>query len=325
MKIEKIILSSIQLLQKKKNDDEIFFFFVKSLLVQYLSLIKELNEGELSLALEEHGFWIGKTTKRRFANLISRINVSCLNILQLCYKGDIWQAGAMLEKFLCSDKGIKRYLVEPIINSFKTSLTSGTPLYRMRDVKIGERPEDCWHVPFPLRRQTQNYRYSMAGLPCLYLADSPETANLEVGKLRSGRNRWIGKFIPQKTLMYLNLEVPNDDTIKCMDNAAKINFLLSFPIILLCSVKKTKTDSFHEEYYFPQLMMYCLCLSDNEKIQRYNGIKYNSTLKKDSANYVLPARYKGNRPPTYNYSKELLEAFKTTTPVVYSYGKSNKK
>ena len=298
---------------RKKNP--IFYYFVETLMNKYRDYVYTINEEELKTALEQHGFWIGGKTRRRFCNLINYISTQSLNILATCYTGDIWEAGRKLSAFLCTDSRIKRYLIEPLADSFETKVHIDDCLYRMRDSK--ETITDCWHVPYNLRKKTVNYRYSLAGFPCLYLADSLETADKESGNLKKGNNRWVSKFSVNKEQVYIDLEIFQEAITKSKDCVDLINYLLTFPIRLLCSIAKNKEDNFHEEYYFPQLMMYCLCVSDNKNVRRYDGIAYSSTVNKGGINYVLPARYKGNRPPKEGHSQGLLSAFTASAPIIY--------
>ena len=322
MKLEEVAIKSSLLLNSKTNsyrelrkDNPIFYYFVESLMNNYRDYVKTIDEEELKLALEQHGFWVGDKTRRRFCNLINYISKQSLNILASCYTGDIWEAGHKLSDFLCFDSKIIEYLIEPLANSFETKLYIKDCLYRMRDSK--NPIDDCWHVPYNLRKLTENYRYSLAGFPCLYLADSLETANKEMGRLKTGNNRWVSKFSVNREQVYIDLEIFQGATIKSKDYVDLINYLLTFPVRLLCSIPKYKEDKFHEEYYFPQLMMYCLCVCENENVRRYDGIAYSSTINKRGVNYVLPARYKGMIPPKYGHSQNLLNAFTASIPEIY--------
>lgn len=324
MKIEKCIEESIKLVndrtkvyRQRRVENPIFFYFAKSLLDTYLSYVKKIDEKEIQAIIEKHGFWEGTISRLRFVNLIKHISKRCNTILEISYKGDIWQAGTQIIDLLANDKDIKKYLVEPLANNFDVPIEENTCFYRMRDERKGVNVLDCWHVPFPLRKYTCNYRYSLAGFPCLYLADSLKTSNKEMGKLQSGKNRWISCFKAKKTQSYFDLHIPQKEEILNLDEVDQFNFLVTYPVRLLCSIKKNKKDLFHEEYYFPQLVLYCLCVSENKYIHKYNGIKYSSTENEGGVNYVLPARYKGLRPPTYSHSQELLDAFEATIPIIY--------
>lgn len=303
------------LYQKSRMDNSIFYYFVESLMNKYQDYVNTIDEEELKLALKQHGFWIGDETRRRFCNLINYISSQSLRILATCYTGDIWEAGRNLSAFLCTDSKIKRYLIEPLADSFETKVHIDDCLYRMRD--SSNSITDCWHVPYNLRKLTVNYRYSLAGFPCLYLADSLETADKESGRLKKGNNRWVSKFSVKREQVYIDLCIYQEATIKSKDCADLINYLFTFPIRLLCSIPKNEKDNFHEEYYFPQLMMYCLCVCDNKDVRRYDGIAYSSSVNNGGVNYVLPARYNVKKPPKEGFSQHLLSAFTASAPIVY--------
>lgn len=310
-----LLTNSRSLVHKSLKKDNIFYYFVDSLVRQYLEYVRMLNEEELISALDQHGFWVGDKTRRRFLNLVNHIIKSGLSILSTCYTGDIWEAGRQLSYLLCNDRKVKKYLIEPLADSFKTEVDTGVCLYRMRDSK--DKVKDCWHTPYNLRKLTVNYRYSLAGSPCLYLADCVETANRELGKLKAGNRRWVSTFYVNKTNVYFDLKILREGNLKQMDKIELINYLLTFPIRLLCSIPTNNKDTFHEEYYFPQLMMYCLCVNENKNIRKFDGITYSSTKQKDGINYVLPARYKGKKPPLKGQSPELLKAFTASSPIIF--------
>lgn len=322
MNLVKVALMSSLLLNSRtsvyrelKKKDTLFYYFAESLLSKYQEYVKGIDEEELASALEQQGFWEGSKTPRRFNNLINYISKRCLNVLATCYTGDVWETGCVLADFLCDDIKIENYLVEPFANYFDATIDVGESLYRMRDSKGNV--DNCWHVPYNLRKNTVNYRFSLAGFPCLYLANNIETANKEMGPLKKGDKRWCSEFCPKKAQVYFNLKIYQEKDLMQMDNSDIVNYLLTFPIRLLCSLPKNSKDSFHEEYYFPQLMMYCLCVSENDNIRRYDGIAYSSTREKGGVNYVLPARYCGKKPPKEGHSQQLLNSFSASEPSIF--------
>ena len=64
------------------------------------------------------------------------------------------------------------------------------------------KPNNCWHIPYEIRRYASYSRYSMAGMPCLYLADSKETANIECGKVQEGKQRWFSRLKKKNEICY---------------------------------------------------------------------------------------------------------------------------
>lgn len=310
-----LLTSSRSKIYNDLKKDNIFYYFVDSLVKQYQDYVKMLNEEELVSGLDQHGFWVGDKTRKRFLNLIKHISKRSMSILATCYTGDIWEAGRQLSYLLCDDRKVRNYLIEPFADSFKTEIDTGACFYRMRDSK--DKVKDCWHTPYNLRKLTVNYRYSLAGFPCLYLANSVETANKELGRLKAGNRRWVSTFCVNKTNVYFDLKILREVNLKSMDKVELVNYLLTFPIRILCSIPTNNKDTFHEEYYFPQLMMYCLCVSENKNIRKFDGITYSSTKQKDGINYVLPARYKGKRPPIKGQSPELLKAFTASSPIIF--------
>lgn len=302
----------------RDTNKESFYRYSKLQLEQYRQKLLALEEAEIKYALSEFGFFIGPITKRRFINAVSEIINKSLDVLSLCYKGDMLGASEKLEKLLLSKPKLKRYLSDYFINLFKSSKklsVLNSTLYRMRDDKKEEIVNDCWHVPYEKRYLVSTNRYNVSGFPCLYLSDSKETASKEIGELKKGYVRWFSKFKLKSDIWLFDLCTPIKKDILKMSNHDKISLLLTYSIRFLCT-SKAATDGAPEEYYFSQLLSHILMKKTENPILSFKGIVFSSTKNKGGINYMLPAYY-DNKEPVFGFSIRLLNLFETTNPEVY--------
>lgn len=311
MKIEDFLIRCCsQELDYSRNGNEPFYEYIKRIFAKYKEDITFIQQDEFHNYLVNN-YFKGNATKKRFSNATSIIINECEKILQYCYKGNLWKAGEILENLFLSKHKLNRYLEDYYINYFRTELVKRTTFYRMRDDK--EQPNDCWHIPYEKRYKASAARYSFAGIPALYLADSKETADKELGNLEKGSKRWVSEFKLKKNLFLLNLQLPSVKAIRTADKIDLVNFLITYPIRLLCSTKAIHNKTC-EEYFVPQLL--CHWLSKENQLISFSGIIYNSTVNNEGVNYVLPASYKGLQ-PINGHSPILTSLFEASYPVLY--------
>lgn len=297
------------------------YYYVEEKLSVYDQIIKEINSKSLIARPQDIQFQ-GSYTQMRLQNLLHRIVEAYIRILQSCYKGDIYYASKLLYQLLLSSNSkIKQYLLEPYINYFDFEITDKV-FYRMRDETIGINVKDCSHVPFNLRKVISSNRFSLQGLPCMYLADSKETANKEIGSLENGKYRWSSEFWPKKVVPTIDLRFRNTLTTQ-INVFDEFKLLITYPLRLLCSLEvRNKSDNFHEEYYFPQLLSHLILVylkeHPNEKL--YNGavgIMFDSTKNKGGYNLIIPARYNGHKPPKNGHSEIIKNLFEERNVTIY--------
>lgn len=303
---------------QQENDKHFNFYeFINFKLNQFKKSVSELDKENIEDILKEFGDFKGNISKKRFINLINFIIKYNIKILQYCYKGDVFKASMLLRKFLNDDNKLKRYLIEPYINYFDFKIAEQDKLYRMRDEKEGEKVDNCSHVPFHMRHLASCGRFSLQGYPCLYLADSIETADAEVGELEKGKTRWFSEFIPKQILPLIDLRIPNALAMSKADARQQINFLLTYPIRLLCLVQ-TEEDAFKEEYFFAQLLFHLLFMVDKRsRLNDYKGIVFSSTKYEGGINYVIPALYNGMIPPSEEDSSLIKKQFHESASQIY--------
>jgi hypothetical protein len=182
-------------------------------------------------------------------------------------------------------------------------LVAGEILYRMRSSKLGYlyKPVEMHHIPFELRRLVGNQRFSISGIPSLYLGRSIYVCWEELGRPdRHTAN--VAAFRASRTLRLLDLRMPLV--------IANSTDCLRIPLALACLVKaRDPALPFKPEYIIPQAILHAI-LNQRQSADapRYDGIIYHSTrlgsnqkifeVESLFENIVIPS---GNIPVTANY------------------------
>ena len=306
--IKDFIYDLSQTLPMSRDTDSSFYSFVKEEFELYISKLKSLPKEDFERFLESANEMCGNASARRFINLISDIQKHCLLILQSAYKGDYYLATKGLEKLLTIQKATKYRLKDMLVNYFVLGREYNKTFYRCVDFEKANTPDDCWHIPYNLRQNASRGRFDQTGTICMYISDSLECANSELGAVNEHYHeqkvRWVGEFRPKQTIYLYNFVVPSKSDIEKMSLFDQICFLLTFSFYILCLTKcKYPSNSFCEEYIFSQLFFQMLFLQSNDKCPRFDGIIYTSMHVSNSVNIVIPAKYTDKEPPEIGHSK----------------------
>lgn len=195
--------------------------------------------------------------------------------------------------------------------------------YRVRtsDKEINDRKE-MFHIPYHKRHLVATQRYSIAGVPCLYLGNTIYACWQELNKPDLNK-MYISKFVLANTLEILDFAITFETLQKqpTMYEEKKIlAFFSLYPLIMACSFKKKYEDAtFNIEYIIPNMILQWL---SREK-DRYSGIRYFSTkMKHDSfdsigINLVVPPREMKDSVEE-GYCPALKSTFKYTHPVSWA-------
>jgi hypothetical protein len=170
-------------------------------------------------------------------------------------------------------------------------------LYRVRrQLTASLSREDLFHIPFEKRHLVSTQRYSIPGLPCLYLGGSLYTCWAEMGRppfhelhaaafwLQEGKSVKILNFSdrPARLLLYVNPEggIPNEPQIR----ALIVNHIVLWPLMAMCSIVVKHRDApYKPEYIFPQTVLQWVT-----KEHEFDGICYFSTHVEAVTNHPLP-------------------------------------
>jgi hypothetical protein len=173
------------------------------------------------------------------------------------------------------------------------------PLYRMRLNKVAATSatlsgKDLFHVPFEIRHRVQNQRYSIAGLPCLYLGSStwvcweelgrPDLDSIFVSRFRIVEDIRVLDFqFPPRTAWVVFQHAISElrglypvaaaELRNRFDDGFVGSYIGFWPLIAACSIKRESRDgAFYPQYIVPQLLLQWVT-----KEQRVDGIRYFST------------------------------------------------
>ena len=320
--INNFIIELSKQLFTSKNETT-FYDFAKFCFDNYIKELKGLDRYVLEDLLIQSDEMTGNPTKKRFINLIQKIQEKCLCILEDYYRGDLHSALTNLDKLMrnCSTKN---HLQEILANYFLLSsrMSNSVKLYRCVDWDLDKNSNDinCWHVPYNLRKIAKPSRFNYWGHICMYLSTSEDCANKEIGTCSDKKRRWTGVFTPFKDLLLMNLFFPtNRAELNKLNSYDKFCLLLNYPFFILCLTKSSKNEAegeiMPEEYYFPQLFLHLIFLSEiNNQSEtgypRFDGIIYNSMVVKSAANIAIPAKYDGSIPPASGHSSYIKALLK---------------
>ncbi|PNU77007.1 hypothetical protein, partial [Salmonella enterica] len=202
--------------------------------------------------------------------VIQSLQDGIINCLECFLTGDIKSA------YDCFELMLKPQFISRHIKNICIPLTemcnSQRPLFRVRksDRPLSTR-KDIFHIPFNQRHLVRAQRYSVAGLPCLYLGTSLYICWREMDKPDFDK-LYISSFITDKEddkSLLLNLSADflyktrlflkrknAPKPIEKYSTSTMLSYLALWPLILACNYLKKHNDaSFIQEYIIPNLLM----------------------------------------------------------------------
>ncbi|WP_121424445.1 hypothetical protein [Enterobacter sp.] len=268
-------------------------------------------------------------TTLKTAVLLNRVD-ELKNGIVICLKkflsGDIKSAYEKFESILEPDV-INKHILHVTV-PLRSICNDEQPLYRVRksDSPLITRP-DIFHIPFSKRHLVSAQRYSVAGLPCLYLGTSlyvcwqemnkPDFDKLYISAFTTeDNNSRVLNFAPS----LLNSVYEDDESTTSLVQR-KASYLILWPLIIACSFIRKHSDSkFIQEYIIPNLLMQWV----SQRIQSpIVGISYFSTRMKKtknsrkSINVVFPPKSTYKQIAENDFSPRLSSLFDFTPPVAW--------
>lgn len=304
---------------KKQFTIKSFSFPLKSQnnLTYYKTLKKGLDLFEDKIIKMKDDHLTCSRIKAEFVNIESS-NKKILQIISSYLLGNSGNAYGILEELLESDfyKEKISYLIEKD-NSF---FNNNSKLLRVRvsEEQLLTR-EEMFHIPFSKRHFVANQRFSIAGLPCLYLGSSIYVCWLELGRKDFGE-LWLSGFRSQNNFKLLNLAYDLNIIINQLENEEIdaeqfMNYFLLWPLVMAsCFQVKYPKAPFHEEYIIPSLLLQWITFKNKNIV----GLKYLSTKlenyenPKYGINYVFPPIEITDE---YDFCPQLKSRFKLTQPL----------
>lgn len=269
------------------NNHKDFEAFIDQRLGAFLGLVDQLDPNAVS-----------NMVKNRKPSMIN-----CCDSLRKAVRFSF--EGHLPEAYRRFDSAIQEIL--PEINTLAFDVNGPNTLKIMYRVRITQTPtiqrNDLFHIPFELRHLVATQRYSIPGLPCLYLSGSLLTCWEEMGRPPLHELQCSAFWVKDgKQLKLLNLSnrpsrlalyatppgtVPSDPS----DLSAHI---VLWPLVFMSSIVVTHRGSpFKPEYVIPQMVLQWVTHN-----QSFNGLVFFSThvraiCKKHPmppCNVVLPAK-----------------------------------
>ena len=303
--------------------DKDYYDELKTTLSYYLETLKTLNtSGTITSWLKDNHHHIEKSVYQLLAALEQYLS------------GNSGKAYQEIEQYF-ENEIIKSLLVElfvPLDNSYIYDHHIPEALYRVRQsaTKLSKR-EEMFHVPFEKRHLVSNQRYSIAGVPCLYLGSSfficweelgrPSLNTLYISAFKTNNHSSINVLDLSFSLESL-INNGLEDFFSSALNISEINkikaYISVFPLVQSCSfIRKNSDGKFNAEYVIPNLVLQWI----SEKKNQIHGIKYRSTRVKDIKyckqihNFVFPP--KRDEYQKDFFCEDLINSFCLTAP--YSF------
>lgn len=191
-----------------------------------------------------------------------------MSSLDLYYKGELWEAHMVIDDIINSIPRIKPAIANINETYQLWGNQSKVQLFRAR---LGERmvdypAEEMLHIPFNLRAKVKTERFSIPGLPCLYLGNTSYSCWIEMGS-PDDVNFNVSPVIIEKDMLILNLAVSirhiydwYRELEESQPEEITDNELLTWLTLLILTVAtsyavKEDNREFKSEYIIPQMIM----------------------------------------------------------------------
>lgn len=300
-------------LPKKRNNDSSLIACLEKFYEDFKTLISQIHDGE-----------IAQTITSEMQNLDAHCEYLKESLIH-------YKKGQINKSFICfenSMKCIEKFLFP--INENKVKVEGWKdPFYRAR---IGNNSQFTREQMFHRSQNEQEFimgeRFSVYGIPCLYLSNSiyvcweelnrPAFSTLMISRfhLENDDIRILDiSFTPKvvNTLIktYLENGVASQNTIEKLF----MYFIMTWPLTVSCTMMVVKEDgTFKPEYVFPQLLMEWISLQNNIDGIKYFSVKsnpYNTGDFSKFINYAFPTKDVDDQ----GFSEFLRRSFKLTEPI----------
>ncbi len=275
-----------------ERDNEDFPVFVSNLLDEYFNLLVNIDDSIID-------------ELRPNFQIISEL------IENLKMTANYYYIGQVHKSYLEFQNGlnlIKKFLwLEDtnlvLVGSEATEAASKNQYFKSRmSYGKGFTKNEMFIRPFQQRENIETYRYSIPGLPCLYLSNSiycnwielnyPDVNLLQVSRFEIS-NEIKKLHFELDYSFFWKTRVSREK--KITDNKNLVRYLTYFPIHLLCNIKvKSRESIFKPEYIFPQFLMQWINENDISCVQyistQLNFNHFDNKLFFCFCNLAIPAK-----------------------------------
>lgn len=299
---------------KVRTSDD-FLFHQKEIIDKYISELESFD-GRLKEELK-----IIKPNIEKFSNAV-------LDSIGLFLNGDSIAAYKIFEEGL---EQIKRYLLIKEGVTDISSIKEPEQFYRARigsDILFNR--DEMFHIPFEKRHLVSSQRYSLPGIPCLYLANSTYLCWEELGKPDFDKVQFSRYDLAHCKLKFLNLNhtsqalsfigFDKDGDIEEMSSFLIIKFIATWPLqAAVSNVVLHRNSPFKPEYIIPQLLLQWIVNHKELDGVRFFSTKYNGKIPLlhfgNFSNLVIPIKKSKEK----GFCDELKSNIKLTNPISYTY------
>lgn len=229
--------------------------------------------------------------------VITKYTSKTLEALRDYYKGSISTSHTKI-KNLVSDCLNDSFAVDYVQNSDAFPGTNGTEIqfFRARTNPDGIPYEaiNMLHLPFYMRGKTNNYRFSIPGIPSLYLGNSSYACWLELGR-PSEHDFMVSPVVVDGSLRIFNLAVMNVDRIRLheYEQSRSLTWLKLLILMIATSYRiEEKSRTFKSEYIISQSIMLACKELGLDGIAYYSKRVDNQVFGFSAVNLALFAPYK---------------------------------
>ncbi|PDZ26987.1 hypothetical protein [Bacillus toyonensis] len=274
------IFSQVGKLPLTRPDEDDFKAYLQEIFNNYVSMLEKIH---FSIPSEYNV--INNKDLDHVRNLCMKI----IDSIQEYYKGFPSEAFKELHKGLYNNVSLPNHFKSMI----KLPSSDDEKFYKMR---VGTdhvfTSKEMFHIPLELRGIVSTNRYSIPGLPCVYLGSSPLTCWEELNK--PDLNTIQTSLFVSNKINYLDLSKPPivfiDKLIKKFNDHGTImkkrlladelnepneviSYIIIWPLMAACSIRvKNTKDTFKPEYIIPQLLLQFIRQNDF-----IDGVSYFST------------------------------------------------
>lgn len=307
MDLETIINHEIFDLPKARTTSY-FPKYVEDTLNEYLPLISNTN-GDLKLFVDS------KRTE------IYQIVSGIIDSINLYYAGNTFKSQEVFNSTL---KIAKPYMLIPINTIMTYGEFTKTYFFKASNRKGVLSRSDMFHRPFEQREKINTYRYSIPGLPCLYLTNRTYNAWEELERPDfNSLNFSMFDLHDSFRFLHFGQNIFNERLqLKLADyklDKMFLNYLIYFPLQLVCSIRVLNPgEPFIPEYIFTQFLMEWIKTESGVDGIEFLSSKYTKHQFSDFAfsyfNYAIPIKH----PMENGFCPSLKKMISLTEPISWN-------
>jgi hypothetical protein len=320
MNILEAFEETIFLLPKDYSNDT-FPAFLQKIYHSFLNTIDRVDKGTITDKIKDN-----RTKIESFCDkLIQSVNTYYLGFPAKAYF-EFEDAMSLIDEFLFPPK------------AGQVAKDIHEPYYRARkdDGFNSLERKDMFHIPFEKREYVTTQRFSVPGLPCLYLSNSVYVCWEELGRPDINKMKVSRLKLENYRLKYLDLSLSPSFLKRMLTVSTSEHFLegkktseqalneqdyltliyiMRWPLIAACSIKVKKQDgAFKPEYIFPQFLLQWVRQNKNIDGIKYFSVRTNISSEHDLskfANYAFPVK----ETKSNGLCENLAQSFSITEPV----------